>query len=267
VIEVNDIYFSYDDYQVLNGISFKVKTGEVLAVVGSNGSGKTTLLKHLNGILKPKRGSVKVFGMDTRSVKISELSRRIGLVMQNSDHQLFASSVTDEISFALRNFGFSKSEIDSHVREVLDEFGLYEFRSRPPLSLSGGEKKRLCIATVMAWQPEIVMLDEPTVGQDAVNKKNLRKIINRLSRDGKTVIISTHDLEFLWPINPRTIVISHGKVLTDGSLRSISLNGTVFASANLIAPQLAALATGIGLNEPPVDEAHAVEMIKQWQKA
>lgn len=267
MIQVNDIYFSYDDYPVLNGISFEVKTGEVLAIVGANGSGKTTLLKHLNGILKPKRGFVKIFGADTKASKISELSRRVGLVMQNSDHQLFASSVNDEISFALKNFGFSKSEIEQQTKEVLNEFGLYEFKDRPPLSLSGGEKKRLCIATVMAWKPEIIMLDEPTVGQDAVNKENLRKIIKRLSMSGRTVIISTHDLEFLWPINPRAVVIYRGKVLIEGNLRSISFNDTAFTSANLIAPQLAALASSIGLDEPPADEAHAVEMIKQWQKA
>ncbi|MGC8661245.1 MAG: energy-coupling factor ABC transporter ATP-binding protein [Nitrososphaeria archaeon] len=267
MIQVNDIYFSYDDYPVLNGISFEVKKGEVLAIVGANGSGKTTLLKHLNGILKPTRGSVKIFGADTKATKISELSRRVGLVMQNSDHQLFASSVTDEISFGLKNFGFSKIEIEQQTKEVLYEFGLYEFKDRPPLSLSGGEKKRLCIAAVMAWKPEIIMLDEPTVGQDAVNKKNLREIIKRLAISGRIVIISTHDLEFLWPINPRTVIISRGKVLIDGNLRSISFNNAVFASANLIAPQLASLASGIGFNEPPADEVHAVEMIKQWQKA
>ncbi|MEM0123469.1 MAG: ABC transporter ATP-binding protein [Conexivisphaerales archaeon] len=264
---MDDVYFSYDNYSVLNGISFKVKMGEVLAIVGPNGSGKTTLLKHLNGILKPTMGSVKVFDIDTRATKISELSRRVGLVMQNSDHQLFARSVSDEINFALKNFRFSKSEIDARTRKVLNEFGLYDLKDRPPLSLSGGEKKRLCIAAVMAWEPEIVMLDEPTVGQDAVNKKNLKEIIGQLSKNGRTVIISTHDLEFLWSINPRTIIIYHGKVLMDGSLRSISLNYDTLASANLIAPQLASLASGIGLSEPPADEAQAVEMIKQWQKA
>ncbi len=267
MIEVNDVFFSYDNLPVLNGINFKVKTGEVLAIVGANGSGKTTLLKHINGILKPTRGAVKIFGVDTKAIKVSELSRRVGLVMQNPDHQLFASSVIDEISFALRNFGFSKSEIDTRAKKALAEFGLYDIKNRPPLSLSGGEKKRLCIATVMAWEPEIIMLDEPTVGQDAVNKKNLREIITRLSQNGKTVIISTHDLEFLWPINPRTIVISRGKVLIDGNLRSISSNDDVFTYANLIVPQLAALAGSLSFNEPPADEVQAVEMIKQWQRA
>lgn len=266
MIEVNDVYFSYSDYSVLNGISFNVKMGEVVAVVGANGSGKTTLLKHLNGILKPTCGSVKVFGKETGSAKISEIAKKVGLVMQNPDHQLFAGSVNDEIGFALRNFGFSKSEIDSRIRTVLEEFSLYELRDRPPLSLSGGEKKRLCIATVMAWEPEIIMLDEPTVGQDAANKKNIREIINRISESGRTVIISTHDLEFLWPINPRTIVISHGKVLADGYLRAISSDEQTFLSANLIPPQLAELSSKIGLKEPPADAIQAAEMVKKWQK-
>ncbi len=260
MIEVNDVFFSYDNVAVLNGINFKVKAGEVLAIVGANGSGKTTLLKHINGIIKPTRGYVKVFDMNTRAVKVSELAKRVGLVMQNPDYQLFAITVMDEVSFALRNFGFS--EIDSRARKALEEFGLYELRNRPPLSLSGGEKKRLCIATVMAWDPDVVMLDEPTVGQDAKNKKNLREIIKRLSQNDKIVIITTHDLEFLWPINPRTIIISHGRVLIDGDLHSIVSNADAFASANLIVPQLAALASGLGINDPPADEAQAIEMIK-----
>ncbi len=267
MIELNDVHFSYDNVPVLNGINLKIAEGEIVAIVGANGSGKTTLLKHMNGILKPSSGSVMVFDMDTRKVKVSELSKKVGLVLQNPDYQLFAGSVVEEVSFALKNFGFSKDEIDARVKKVLDKFGLYEYRSRPPLSLSGGEKKRLCIATVMAWEPEIIMLDEPTVGQDAKNKKNLLETIKGLSASGKTVIISTHDLEFLWPINPRTIVISRGKVLIDRAMHAINFYDGAFLSANLIAPQLAALAHDLGLNQVPIDEGMAIEMIRHWQRA
>lgn len=267
MIELNDVHFSYDKVPVLNGISLKIAKGEIVAIVGANGSGKTTLLKHINGILKPGSGSVIVFGMDTRKVKVSELSRRVGLVLQNPDYQLFAGSVAEEVSFALKNFGFSKDEIDARVKKVLDEFGLYELRNRPPLSLSGGEKKRLCIATVMAWEPDVVMLDEPTVGQDARNRKNLLEIIKRLAATGKIVIIATHDLEFLWPINPRTVVIYRGRALIDRAMHEIDFHDESFLSANLIAPQLAELAHYMGFSKVPHDENMAVEMIRHWQGA
>jgi len=173
----------------LDDINLRIEEGELVAIVGGNGAGKTTLLKHLNGLLKPSNGEVRIFGKNTRDSSVAQLSRKVGLVFQNSDHQLFSESVKTEIAFGLRNFGFSEGEIESRIEEVVNYYGLADMLNRAPMTLSGGEKKRLCIATVMAWEPSILALDEPTVGQDYMNKIKLRDVVKSLLSKGRTVLI------------------------------------------------------------------------------
>ena len=156
-----------------------------------NGTGKTTLARHINGLLKPTSGNVLVFGKNTKKISVASLSKRIGMVFQNSNHQLFADTVKNEILFGLKNFGFDQDYIDERYELMTDLFNLRKYEEISPLKLSGGEKKKVCLASVLAWNPEILILDEPTVGQDELQKNILFEFINTLHSNNKTIIDAT----------------------------------------------------------------------------
>jgi len=225
----------------LSGVSLTIGKGETVAIVGENGAGKTTLVRHANGLLKPTRGAVLVDGVDTRETTTATLSRKVGIAFQNPDHQLFSESVESEVSFALRNFGFSEELVAQRLDWALKFFGLEEYRKSSPLVLSGGEKKRLTLACILAWDPEVVVLDEPTVGQDALQKEKLAQIFKLLRSTGKTIIIVSHDVEFLWPIQPRLVVMSGGKVVAEGEISRIMADRELLEGARVTQPQLVRL--------------------------
>jgi energy-coupling factor transport system ATP-binding protein len=222
----------------LSDVSLTVAKGETVAIVGENGAGKTTLVKHANGLLKPTKGSVLVDGVDTRETTTATLSRKVGIAFQNPDHQLFSDSVESEVTFALRNFGFAEELVSKRLDWALNFFGLEQYRSSSPLVLSGGEKKRLTLACILAWDPEVVVLDEPTVGQDSLQKEKLAQIFKMLKSTGKTIIIVSHDVEFLWPIQPRLVVMSGGKVVADGEISKIMADRELLEGARVTQPQL-----------------------------
>ena len=239
-VEVEDLYFYYTRGEyVLRGVTFTVELGESVAIMGSNGAGKTTLVKHLNGLLKPVRGVVRVLGMDTREHSVAELARHVGVVFQNPDHQLFAETVEEEVRFALENFGFPEDEIGERVEWALAEFGLERYRKASPFSLSEGEKKRLAIASVVVYEPDVLVLDEPTVGQDAIQRERIAEMLRGFMRRGRTVIVVSHDVEFVAELFDRVIVMSRGRVVADGSARSVLTDLTVLSEARLALPQVA----------------------------
>jgi len=239
-VEVEDLYFYYTRGEyVLRGVTFTVELGESVAIMGSNGAGKTTLVKHLNGLLKPVRGVVRVLGMDTREHSVAELARHVGVVFQNPDHQLFAETVEEEVRFALENFGFPEDEIGERVEWALAEFGLERYRKASPFSLSEGEKKRLAIASVVVYEPDVLVLDEPTVGQDAIQRERIAEMLREFMRRGRTVIVVSHDVEFVAELFDRVIVMSRGRVVADGSARSVLTDPAVLSEARLALPQVA----------------------------
>ena len=262
IIELKDVTFRQPNaVMALDGVSLNVDRGEVLAIVGGNGAGKTTLLKHLNGLLKPTSGSVKVFGRETKEQSVAELSRKIGLVFQNSDHQLFSETAEAEVLFGLRNFGFSEEDASVRAAEVFDYFGLCCLKQRAPLTLSGGEKKRLCIAAVMAWSPEVLVLDEPTVGQDYPSRNRIFGTIRQLVAAQKVVIVVSHDLEFLWPLNARTVVMKGGRIVADGDPQRVFSDSSLLEGAGLKQPQLVAISSKFGRSSAFKDVADAVEWL------
>jgi len=239
MIEVNDVHFTYPTgVKVLNGVSIKIDYGEFLAIMGENGAGKTTLVKHFNGLLKPSQGEIIVDGVNTTKVSVAKLSRKIGLVFQNPDHQFFCETVEEEIAFGLRNFGFSEEAIKEKIDWALNLLDLGDYRKTSPFMLSGGEKKRLALAAVLTWDPNVLMLDEPTVGQDYSQKEKLRQFILKLNSKGKTVIIVTHDIEFVAECNPRVVILSHGRIIADGPAKKVLTNYDQMREASLIPPQI-----------------------------
>jgi len=239
VIEVKDVYFSYPNrVEALRGVSLTIQDGEFVAIMGQNGAGKTTLVKHFNGLLKPTSGEVLVDGVNTRKVSVATLARKVGFVFQNPDHQLFCETVEDEVAFALRNFGFKERTIKKRVTWALNLLDLTEYRKTSPFMLSGGERKRVALASVLAWNPEVVILDEPTIGQDYKQKERLRQFIVQLTAQQKTVIIVTHDVEFVAECSPHVVFMAQGKIVAEGGAKQMLTNPDLLTQASIVPPQV-----------------------------
>ena len=226
--------------KALDGVSLKIGPGETVAVIGENGAGKTTLVKHVTGLLRPTTGKVFVDGVETTKTTTATLARKVGVAFQNPDHQLFSESVKMEVEFGLRNFGFAPDLVRQRTDWGLELFGLKQYADSSPLILSGGEKKRLTLACILSWDPEVVILDEPTVGQDAIQKERLAETVRMLASAGKTVVVVSHDIEFLWPLQPRVVVMKSGRVLADGPSPEVMVRGDLLASARVAQPQMVA---------------------------
>lgn len=246
MIQLEDVHYIYDGlYPALNGVSLEIDEGESVAIMGSNGAGKTTLLKHLNGLLRPQKGHVFLDGEETSKYSVAQLSRQIGLVWQNPDHQLFLDSVQKEIVFGLKNLGYDDNEIIRRSTRTLEQLGLSHLSERSPFSLSGGERKRVALASVLAIEPRILALDEPTIGQDARQKERLAEILNQLKDEGRTVIVVTHDIEFVTEHFPRTVAMSDGRMVADGNTASVLSNRDIIERCSLTAPQMTIVAQGL----------------------
>jgi energy-coupling factor transport system ATP-binding protein len=240
MIEVENVYFTYpNDVEALKGVSLTIKNGEFIAIMGQNGAGKTTLVKHFNGLLKPTKGKVRVDGVETTKVSVATLARDVGFVFQNPDHQLFSDTVEDEIAFALRNFGFEAEVVEKRVTWALNLLGLTQYRKTSPFILSGGERKRVALASVLAWDPKTLILDEPTIGQDYQQKEKLRQFILQMKTQRKTTIIVTHDVEFVAECNPRVLLMQNGKIVADGEAEKILTEPEILTQASIVPPQIA----------------------------
>ncbi len=244
-------------------ISVQIDAGELVAIMGENGAGKTTLVKHFNGLLKPSKGLVLIDGVDTRRVHVAKLSRRVGMVFQNPDHQIFEGSVFREIAFGIQHFNVYKIQMKKRVEEVAGRVGLAELLDQPPFSLSIGDRKRVALASILAWNPDIIILDEPTVGQDALLKASLKLLIKDLHEEGKTVIMISHDVEFVTELEPRVVLMRRGEIIADGSAASILTNPSLIAASSLVLPQVTQILAGFdGKSHSVLDVEGAVRLIR-----
>lgn len=268
MIEVTSLSYTYPNgITALHDISLTVDTGEFIAIMGENGAGKTTLIKHFNGLLKPSQGHVIIDGVDTKDVSVATLAKKVGLVFQNADHQLFSETVKEDISFGLNNFGYPRAHINKRVRSMMKLLDLERYQDVSPFSLSGGEKKRAALASVLAWDPQYLVLDEPTIGQDALQKERLKNFILQLKTQGKSVIIVTHDIEFVAECHPRVIVISKGNVLADDTAEKILSNEKIVQQGSLVMPQIALLLRALkrfSFSQDVIDVHSAYPLIKQF---
>jgi energy-coupling factor transport system ATP-binding protein len=259
VLNVDKLWFSYGERAVLRNINLDIERGGFIGIMGRNASGKTTLVKQFNGLLKPTKGKVRLEGVDTSKSTVAELSQRVGYVFQNPNVHLFADSVEDEIAFSLRNRGADEAEIAKAVAEMLDEFELERYRKSYPRNLSGGEKQRVALASVLAGQPEIIVLDEPTRGMDYVLKKKLINYLDDYRRRGNTVIMVSHDVETIAECARRVVLLSEGRVVVEGSKRE------VLAKALLFSPQINRLAqalSGYGVADTTLTVGEMLEQIE-----
>jgi energy-coupling factor transport system ATP-binding protein len=235
--------------------------------MGQNGAGKTTFIKHFNGLLKPSSGRVCVNGVETTKTSVAALAKNVGFVFQNPDNQLFSETVEDEIAFALKNFGFDKETIEKRVSWALDFLSLEQYRKTSPFLLSGGERKRVALASVLAWDPETLVLDEPTIGQDHEQKEKLRHFIMQLQVKKKTVVMVTHDVEFVAECNPRVILMCDGKIVADGIAKEILTSPKLLEETSIVLPQIAQIFTklapiGLPTDVIDIDEAETAILTK-----
>jgi len=244
MIEAQDVHYTYTNrVEALKGVSLTIKDGEFLAIMGQNGAGKSTFVKHFNGLLKPTSGTVCVDGVETTKTSVAALARNVGFVFQNPDHQLFSETVEDEIAFALKNFGFEPDVVEKRVTWALELLSLSQYRKTSPFLLSGGERKRVALASVLAWNPQMLILDEPTIGQDHEQKEKLRQFIMQMQAQGKTVVIVTHDVEFVAECNPRVALMKEGRMVAEGMAKEILTNPQVLAESSIVLPQIAQVFT------------------------
>ena len=260
MIEVKDVYFTYPNgVEALKGVSLTIKNGEFVAIMGENGAGKTTLVKHFNGLLKPTKGRVQVDEVDTTKVSVATLARKVGFVFQNPDNQLFSETVEEEIAFGLKNFGFKEKTIKRRVTWALNLLGLSQYRKTSPFMLSGGERKRVALASVLAWKPKMLMLDEPTIGQDYQQKEKLLQFIRQMKTQRKTIIIVTHDVEFVAECGPRVLLMREGRIVADGQARKVLTNPEILTQASIVPPQITQIFLQLSNFEPPKEVINVYE--------
>ncbi|MBA7683399.1 Cobalt import ATP-binding protein CbiO [subsurface metagenome] len=214
-ISITNLSYTYPDGTPgLRGISLDIIRGESVGVIGPNGAGKTTLLLHLNGIFMSRNGNVEVLGKGMKKENIKGIRRSVGLVFQDPDDQLFMPTVFDDVAFGPINMGYAEAEVRESVTRALDGVGMTGYEQRSPHHLSIGEKKRIAIATALAMNPEILVIDEPTANLDPGSKWSLIGLLKRLPM---TKIVASHDLELVQALCPRTIILDQGKVIVDGA--------------------------------------------------
>jgi len=249
-IEINDLRFTYPaGVEALRGISLIIDSGEQVAIVGQNGAGKTTLVRHLNGLLQPTSGEVRIGDWDTRKYSVAKLAARVGYVFQNPDEQLFSKDVGSEVAFGPRNLGFNSEQVQSLVKEELNLTELSDKVVTNPYDLSPTWRKMVAIASIIAMDTPIVIFDEPTTGQDAVNMARITQVIAELRRNSKTVITITHDIDFCAENFERVIALSQGQILLDGPASEVLGQEEILAETYVDPPQLTRLGKRLGLKE------------------
>ena len=260
VVQIEDLTFHYGDAQsedsppAVDGVSLEIRAGEFVALVGQNGCGKTTLAKHLNGLHTPTEGEVRVLGKSTIDWTLPELGRRVGYVFQNPDHQIFANTVRDEVAFGALNYGFSEEETGEKVDAALAETGLSGRDLEDPFNLTRGERQQLAVASVLATDPEILVLDEPTTGLDYHGQVAILNLVRRLNESGRTVVMITHSMWVVAEYADRCIIMSGGRVVQDADVRTCFSNPELLESLYLEAPEAVRLGYEFGLVARSVKE-------------
>lgn len=252
MVELKNVHYSYElsgkksGKEILKGIDLKIEKGEFAALAGQNGAGKTTLLKLLNGIIKPCEGEVTVDGINTKTVSVSKMARKVGFLFQNADHQIFSQTVREELAFGLKNIGLDEAETERRINETARRMGLCDKMDKNPFMLSRGERQRIALASVLAVEPPVLVLDEPTTGQDYRECIEIMEIVKQQNEAGTTVIMVSHDMELVSDYAKRVILLCKGEVIEDGCVRSVMSKEESLHKAGLVPTQIVELAQLLG---------------------
>lgn len=264
LLAVRNLTYSYDgEKNALEDVSFDVKRGEFVSVLGKNGSGKSTITKLVMGVIEPDQGSMILNGQDLNELTIFERSQKVGVVMQNPNHMISHHMIFDEVAFGLRNRGVEENQIEAKVLEVLELCGLSKYRHWPIEALSYGQKKRVTIASILALEPELLILDEPTAGQDYRNYTSMLSFIEELNRElGITVMIISHDMHLVLEYTTRSIVIADSKLIADAPMTEVFSSPALLDQANLATTSLYELATELGIENTNDFMQHFIDVEK-----
>lgn len=255
LVSVENIEHRYDNDRIaLRGVSLRIEPGEMVALIGQNGSGKTTLAKHLNGLLRPTKGRVLLRGQDVQTLPLNRVAGNIGYVFQNPDHQIFAATVAEEVGFGPRNFGADAATVAVRSRDALDAVGLSGQEAEDPFLLSKSHRQRLAVASLLALQPELLILDEPTTGLDYPEQRRMMDLLARLNDGGMAIVIITHSPWVVAEYAERAVLMKGGEVLFDGSLRRLFEHEDLLTSARFCAPDVTQLGRRFGMTPLSVDE-------------
>ncbi|AKG38265.1 MAG: energy-coupling factor ABC transporter ATP-binding protein [Infirmifilum sp.] len=268
IIETKDLWFRYPgiDTWALKGINLTINTGELIAIIGQNGGGKSTLAKNLNGLLKPTKGVVLVEGLDTKTTPSHEIVKRVGYVFQNPSHQIFESNVFQEVAYGPRNLGLSEEEVKDRVRWALSLVGLEGYEDHNPYDLDYGKMKLLTVASVLSMKPKVLVLDEPTTGQDHAGRHLLASLVKKLNREGFTIAIITHDMRFVAEVAPRTVLIADGQKILDGPTREVLYTVDVLKKAAIKPPQIVQLSLALREHGFSFSSLTLQEMLDEMRK-
>jgi len=264
----DDVSFQYPgtDHKALDGVSIRVDRGEFVGIIGQNGAGKTTLVKHMVGLLQATEGQVVVAGRDVGESSVEEMARTVGLALQNPDSQLFAMSAAEEVAFGPTNLGLSKREVAERVDRALTATGLEEFRDVYPFNLSFGDRRKLSVAAVVSIEPQILIFDEPTTGQDHKGRRELADIARRLNETGRTVVMVTHDMDLIAEYTERLIVLGNAKVLLDGPTADVFQQVETLAKTYIRPPQVTQLAHRLAAYGVPGDVLVVGELVEALKR-
>ncbi len=239
ILETKDLSFSYEEGRMaLNHLSVEIYEKEKIAVLGANGAGKSTFFLNLNGVREPEEGEIFLYGKRIDKKNRRELIKNVGIVFQDADSQIIASTVKAEVAFGPLNMKLPRQEVEERTIDALGRLDLQVYAERPPHYLSGGEKKRVSIADILAMDSPIIIFDEPTASLDPVNADMLEKILEELEQEGKTILLSTHDVDFAYRFAERALVFCDGKLIADGKPGDIFRDEEIIKKANLKKPML-----------------------------
>jgi energy-coupling factor transport system ATP-binding protein len=259
-IEIKNLRHTFEDGKVaLDGINLMIPEGDFVALIGHNGAGKTTLINHLIGFLKPDGGTIFIDGNDISGMRVATLAQSVGYLFQNPDNQIFTDSVTRELEFGLENIKLSDTAIEERVDRAISMMELSEFRDRHPHSLSRGQRQRLAVASILAMEPDIIVLDEPTTGQDWGHVNKFLQQIRHLNELGKTIILVTHDMNLVAGYAKRTVVMDNGKIVLDGDTRHIFSEQEILEKTGITLPVITRLSPDLlkkGIDIPPLLTVH-----------
>lgn len=262
VIEARKLSHIYPGgVDALNEVSVTIHEGEFVAVVGRNGAGKTTFARHLNGLLRPTSGELLIAGERTEGRRISDLAMHVGYVFQNPDHQIFANSVRDEIAYGLKNLGWDAEQIDRRVSEVLRQVKMTDLEDRHPFNLGKGQRQQLAVASVLALSPQVLVIDEPTTGQDWLGARAMIGLVRELNEQGHTILMITQDMSLVAEYADRTLVFAGGRLIADTDPRSLFGNADLLTRGTLVPPQVTSLAAALGC---PTTVTTIDEFAQEW---
>ena len=266
ILEIKELSFKYQDNIVLKNVNLNISKGDFLAILGKNGAGKTTLVKHMNGLLKPTKGMVILDGVNSETKTVAEMARKVAYVFQNPDHQIFAQTVEEEIAFGPRNLGWSEEKIQERVEYALKACSIDKYRAENPLSLERGLKQLLILASVISMDVEVFIVDEPTTGLSREYKRIIGEVLKELNARGKTIILVTHDMQFVAEFAKRAIVIKDGQVNLTGEIREVFSQIKNLEQSSIYPPQITLVANKLNFefNELPISVEEMLQQMK-WR--